>query len=92
MESLSDLTVNGVSILLLVIGLTQWAKEAFGLQGNQAKLLAVGFGLLLGGGFVLYENVDRVPDARLVFEAIIVGLAVGLSATGLYDTAKSFRK
>jgi len=86
MFSFSDLTVGGISLVLVVIGLVEFSKK-FGLSGNWLILLSAILGLVLGVGYKLTSGFP--VDFTGWFTVIIFGLACGLSATGLYDYSKN---
>lgn len=73
-----DITIYDVALVPLVMGLVQVAK-ALGLSNKFAPLVAVILGIVLG--------VATTPDD--VLKGIIVGIAVGLSAVGLYSGTKN---
>ena len=66
----------GVVIVPAVIGLVQVAKD-IGLPSRFAPAAAVGFGILAG--------LAQIYASRWAWiQAIVVGIALGLSAVGLY--------
>jgi len=68
-----------ISVLTaLVVGLTEIAKQ-FGIPTRYAPLLAVGLGIAGTMGLAFFEPTTQV---------ILTGVAVGLSACGLYDFSK----
>lgn len=79
-----DLEIFGVSAVLVIIGLVQLAK-AVGFNGKYGGILAVVLGVLASVGYTLYQEAP-------LFKAIVVGLALGLSAAGLYSTQKNVRE
>jgi len=72
--------VREVPAVLVVMGVVQLAK-ALGFPSRFSGLLAVALGLVLSLGYTYFSRTPWFP-------AIIRGLAIGLSATGLYSTAK----
>ena len=76
---MENITIYGVVIVPLIIGLVQLVKGLDMLPVKYAPLLALLFGLAAG--------------ALLHFgdwpQAVVVGLALGLSAVGLYSGAKN---
>lgn len=73
-----DLTVAGVALVPVILGLVQVAREA-GLPSRFAPLLSLAIGL--GGGFAA-----EAPTAPYNWQqAAVVGVALGLSASGLYS-------
>lgn len=90
----------GIAIVPLIIGLVEVAKR-LGLDARWAPPLAValGLGISLGawaaGGCGLEAGAAPRPSALLPpatcsspFEALLTGLALGLSASGLYSAAR----
>jgi len=76
--------IYGVSVVMLIVGLVQMAKGA-GFPSKYAGLLAVALGVIASVGYTLFQDTP-------VFKAVIIGLAMGLSASGLYSTQKSIRE
>ena len=77
----------GVSLVTLVIGVTQMVKQA-GLPVKYIQTFAIALAFVVFGGSKL---VEVYPQAKMVFDIIFTGLT-GVSAFGLYDAAKSFVK
>lgn len=63
-----------------ILALVQLAKD-LGLRGHWALLLSVGLGVVLNVAVVFLGDTTW-------FQAVAAGLLLGLSAAGLYDTAK----
>ena len=82
----SNALVAGIPLILVVIGLVEWAKK-FGLAGKALNLVA----LLIGAGLgIAYQCSIAVPvDFSGWFTAAIYGIALGLVASGIYDAGKS---
>ncbi len=84
---MSEFTIAGVSLLLLIPGIVECAK-GFGVQGKASLGLSVGLGVFffglaqaIGGGLV--------PATWLPWvEVAVYGLAGGLAVSGYYDLAK----
>ncbi len=74
----------GVLAIPLIIGLVEAAKR-LGLDAVWATPLAVGLGLAISVGYVAAQ---RVPGSEVWVDAVLWGLALGLSASGLYSGAK----
>lgn len=74
----------GVLAVPLIIGLVEAAKR-MGLEAVWATPLAIGCGLALAVG---YEAARQTPGAEAWLNAILWGLALGLSASGLYSGTK----
>lgn len=76
---LMDAEVFGVALVPLILGLVELCKQS-GLPDKWSPVLSVLLGLL-AGMFAL--------DVSNLYEGIVVGLALGLSATGLYSGTKN---
>ncbi len=77
--------VAGVPLLLFVIGIVQYVKS-FGVSGNAVKLLSMAIGVLLGIG---YKFSTQPPVSFADWFAIVIfGVALGLTASGIYDASK----
>ena len=82
----SNAYVNGMPLVLVVIGLVEWGKQ-LGLSGIWLKVLSMVIGILVG---MLYQISLEIPaDFAGWFGAAVYGLALGLVASGIYDAAKS---
>jgi hypothetical protein len=72
----------------VIVGLVEVAKRA-GLPSAWAPVVAVGLGLLWS---VTETLVGPGPRPEAVWHAVVRGLALGLSAAGLYDVGKQALK
>jgi L-lactate permease len=86
---MSDLElISGVSAIPIILGLVKLARM-IGLKEKYAPLLTVALGELASITYYFYSN-------QTWYEAVIVGLILGLSAIGLYsgtrETMEAFRK
>lgn len=86
-----DAVVQGVPLLLLIIGLVQFAKSVKlngkGLSGDATRVFAYALSLSLGLGFEISRH--GVPtDFANWFGFVVYGLAFGLAGTGLYDVTQ----
>lgn len=80
-----DLTVAGISLIALIIGLVQFIKS-LGVSGVYIKITAFLVGAVLGGGY--HIAVHGVPnDTAGIFTAIVITLAFGVGAPSFYDAA-----
>ena len=70
----------------LIVGLVELAKR-LGLSARYAALLALALGLGISAGAWLTTWLG----GRGLFEAALTGLALGLSASGLYSVTRSAR-
>ncbi len=78
--------VGGVSAVVIIIGFIQLLKGV--IHKNYHKyggVIAVVLGIAISFGYTFYAETE-------VFNAVIVGLAIGLSAAGLYSTQKNARE
>lgn len=73
--------VAGVAAVPLIVGLVQLLK-GLGLNARWAGLAAIGLGLVASFGYFFFQD-------RAEFKAVVVGLAVGLAAAGLWSTTKN---
>ncbi len=74
----------GVLAIPLIIGLVEAAKRV-GLDTLWATPLAIGCGLAISVGYVAAQ---QLPGSQVWLDAVMWGLALGLSASGLYSGAK----
>lgn len=72
--------VGGASAIAIVLGLVQLAKK-MGLKEKYCPLLSTLLGLLISLGYYYYNY-------KTWYEAVIIGLVIGLSAMGLYSGTK----
>jgi hypothetical protein len=82
-----DLELNGVVIVPLIVGLVEAAKR-LGLPVQYAALMALGLGIAASVGAWLTAQ----AGGHDLFDATLVGLALGLSASGLYSVARTTRE
>jgi len=80
-----DTVYAGISLVTLVIGVTQVIKQA-GAPKKAIQPIAIALAFLVFGGSKL---VDTYPQTKLIFDILFTGLT-GISAIGLYDVTKSF--
>jgi len=81
-ESMDMELFSGVSAVIVIIGLIQVLKAVLNFNAKWAPVLAVIFGLIASFGFLYYGETKA-------FEAVVMGLAIGLSAVGLYSGSKN---
>ena len=84
-----EMVVNGAPLLALIIGLVEFAKH-LGVTGQWSMVLAMVLGVLFGVLWYVYAQGLQVEDFRFWFEAVVAGLVLGLSASGLYDVGKKW--
>lgn len=77
--------VNGVSLIVLVFGLTQFLKELLAWEGKRVTVLAASLGAIV---MVAYQLIGIVPDPYAqVVEIFFTSIAFGMSASGYYKFA-----
>ena len=81
----TTLSVAGVAAVPLIVALVEGVKQA-GLPPRWAAGTAIVLGLLVSLG---YQAVGGPSDGRAWLDATVVGLALGLSAAGLYSGARA---
>lgn len=81
---MEDVMVGGVSLIVLVLGLVEFAKK-LGVEGNACTVLAMVLGVLFA---IAYKVMALYPTVSPWVEITVFGLAFGLAATGLYDLSK----
>ena len=71
--------INGIQLMALVFGLTQFIKEAFDWSGKKVTFLAASLGVLI---MVAYQLIGIVPDPyEQVLSIVFTSVAFGLSAS-----------
>ena len=76
---MNDITIGNVAIVPLIIGILEMFKK-LGLDNKYIPTLSVIFGVVSGFAFNGFTN---------PIESIYTGVAIGLSAVGLYSGAKN---
>lgn len=74
--------IGGISAVVIIIGLIEVVKTVCGLDSKLAPVLAIVLGLAASFGLAYYSD-------TVAFEAVVTGLAIGLSAVGLYSGSKN---
>lgn len=77
-----------VLVVPLIVGLVEWLK-AQGLPSRWAPLASVGLGVLIAALSLLAQRYPTVADWGGV---AIVGVILGLAASGLYSGQKAVRR
>lgn len=81
----SDVVVNGVPLMLLIVGLVQFISE-MGISGKALRVVSAVIGLGMG---IAYQMSQSVPvDFSGWFGAVLYGLALGVTASGLVDQVR----
>jgi 4-hydroxybenzoate polyprenyltransferase len=76
--------IGGIMAVPLIMGVVELAKRS-GFNTKYAGLLAVVLGLVLSFAYTFFKETPY-------FTAGVIGLALGLSAAGLYSTAKNAKE
>ena len=81
----NDAIVNGIPLVFVIAGLVEFAKK-FGLQGTSCTALSMALGVVFGVAYQLQAG----PPANFAgwFGAVLYGLALGVTTSGLYDFTK----
>ena len=85
-----SVSIAGVPLIFVVIGLVQWLKS-MGLAGNPLRIVSMGVGLVLGGGYQLSQLGMQTTFSGW-FAVAVYGLALGIVASGNYDAIKNILK
>lgn len=80
-----ELLIAGLPVSGVIVALVEGAKRA-GLPTRWAPVLAVALGLACG---LLAEVAAVAPRVHIWYQAAGVGIALGLSAAGLYSGTKT---
>ena len=77
-----DIYINGFSLLPVIMGLVEFLKRV-GVTGRWSIASSMLIGLLLGLGY----QISVKPPASYAdwFGAVVFGLGLGLSSSGVYD-------
>lgn len=73
--------VGGISAVAIIMGLVQLSR-IFGVREKYTLLLSIFLGLLASAGYYFFGD-------QKWFEALIIGLALGLSSIGLESTTRT---
>lgn len=82
----SNELVNGIPLVVLVIALVEWVKR-FGVKGNALNAVSMLIGIVLGVAY-WYAQYPLGTFAEW-FGSVVYGLALGLTASGIYDAGRS---
>lgn len=78
--------IGGIVIVPLIVGLVEVAKR-LGLSARYAALASVAVGLAIS--LAAWVATETGGPAREGFQAVLLGLALGLSASGLYSVTRA---
>lgn len=77
---------NPLLVIAMIAGLVEFAKK-FNVSGNNLTILSMVLGVLFGVG---YQLMAMYPAISPWIQMVVYGVLFGLTASGLYDMAKSF--
>jgi len=78
-------SILGIPLVAVILGLVTWSEQ-IGVTGRWKFILSMGIGIVFGG---LYQFLQHPPASAFDwFAGVFYGIALGLVASGLYDTAK----
>jgi hypothetical protein len=90
MFDVTAFTVNGIQLIALVFGLTQFIKELLGWDGKKVTALAATLGALV---MVAYELIGILPEPYGQIVGIVTAsLGFGLAASGYYKFVTGLQK
>lgn len=79
--------VASIPLLAVIFGLTEFAKDIFGLTGNKVRLFAASVGGVL---FLLYQVSALLPPFwSQVYTIVIMSVTFGLTCGGWYRFANA---
>lgn len=84
---LNSLMAFGFPALIIVVGLVEFSKK-LGAQGNLCIVLAVIYAIVI---MLLVQVADVFPVIAPWIKTVFTGLALGLSASGIYDVAMKLK-
>jgi hypothetical protein len=88
-EGWMDFAIAGVAIIPLVLGIVEFAKK-FGVEGKGSLALVVILGFVFSGLAYAFDQ-GLIPEVATPWiSLVVVALAGGLAAAGLYDLGKRF--
>lgn len=87
MEYFSQVSILGVPLLFVVIGLVEYVKR-LGVEGKPLLGVSMAIGLILGTGYQV-AALGLPLDYATWFYVIVYGLGLGVVASGVYDAAKA---
>ncbi len=85
-----DASVLGLPLTGVIIALVTWISQTFNLVGRQSLIASMVTGLVLGVGYQVSQAMPA--DFAGWFAALVYGLALGLLASGIYDTGKKIAR
>ena len=84
----AGLVVGTISVLPLIIGLVQYFKEMFNLEGKPAQVLSFGVAILV---VLAVQLIPMLPANYGQYVELVLGtVAWALAAQGLYQVGSNF--
>ena len=80
-----DAILNGIPLVFVIGGLVEFAKK-FNLKGEACTALSLGLGVVFGIAYQLQAGMPA--DFAGWFGAVLYGLALGITTSGLYDITR----
>lgn len=79
----NSFVVGGVTLIVMVFGITQFLKDQLHLEGNQVRWLAFGVGAFF---MVVYKLVPILPEPYdTIIDIVVNSIAFALTAAGVYQ-------
>lgn len=86
LQQFTDASVAGIPLVIFVMAMVTWLSDVTGAAGKVKLLISMAVGLVIGIG---YQISLAMPQSFAAWFAVaIYGLALGLLASGTYDTGK----
>ncbi len=82
-----DLSIGGIPIMAVIVGLIEYLKKDIGVPAALCPALSMIMGVCAGIGNEFLKAWPVTPDLPALITGAIVGLALGMAATGLYKVA-----
>lgn len=81
--------VNGIQLIVMVFGLTQFLKEMLGWSGKRVTLLAAALGVVV---YTAYQLIGIVPDPYAqILSIVFTSIMGGMAASGYYKFGKGYK-
>lgn len=84
---MTSIAIGGISVIVIVVGLVQVSKR-LGVSGKGALVLALVLGVIL---CLAIQATTVWPWLSPWLVAVVQGVVVGLTASGLYDVGKAWQ-
>ena len=85
----NEFLVNGIPLIVMVFGLTQFLKEMFDWDGKKVTLLAASLGAIV---MIAYQLIGIIPEPyEQVITIVFTSITFGMAASGYYKFAAKSR-